>query len=681
MTYSSTDSGSSGFAPAAPESLAELLDLPEGQRRLMLWMLRQGIVDFDAIAVQMELPELEVRSQIATLIQQGLVIVLGEDRYRAYSPQRRQQEVADSLLQTLSPTKPLAVILSSPGRDLVTPGKPFELGITVSNRGPRSAIIHVFIDDMSPALRQWCQDSQGALALAPDQSGEVVFRFKIPVDVMPGLLNYLVVVDAPEHYPEFPPARYSQQIQILPTVQDRTQTADPTFAITPVSSAQSPLPVLPGNHLQFQIQIFNRSEQVDRFRLICLDLAPDWVKFDYPQDPEGLGLLMIADSLGLNPGDRGVVMLTLSPPEAALASIYTPTLQLLSENNPDLALLDLIYLQVKPIYQLQPELITLANQVRTQPALFQLFLANQGNSPRTLNLGVRGLGNPELCTCTLEAETVTLAPRQTRQVGVTVLPSRSRQRPFIGNGQLFNFQVDIADADALPLPTKGFQGYFTWMPRPWWHLLLVILAGLGVLALLIWLVWWLFFRPPAVPTALSFFVEDERYSAAKGDRARVGWQIQHSHRLQTLRLTGLTPDGAVLSGPLEYDLSGDELPRALAPFCTLQARLLSCRNVYTDARQPGEYIFELTLIPKDGQRDIAPIRTSAIVIDPVPLPTVLELVPGQAQYAEQGTPFDAENPQGLPPVTADGILLNWVLAAPENLQDLLLVVRDRKSVV
>ncbi|MDA0867050.1 MAG: hypothetical protein O2890_11660, partial [Cyanobacteria bacterium] len=394
------------------------------------------------------------------------------------------------------------------------------------------------------------------------------------------------------------------------------------------------------------------------------------------------GMVVKGDSLGLNPGEQGQIIFTLNPPAEALADTYTPTLQLLSENDQNLALLDLIYLRVLPIYQLQAELATIARQVSTQPAQFQLLLTNQGNSSRNLAIAVRDLEEPDFCTYLLDADTIKLAPRQTRQVGLTAAPAKGRRRPFIGGGRLLTFQVDLADVEALPLPNNRFQGYFTWLPRPWWHLLLVLLTALGVLGILVWVIWQLFFRPPTVPQVVEFFVEDDRYAAAKGDRAHVGWQIRHPNQIQSLRLVGVSPEGTLLSGPITYDLSGDELPPNLAPFCTLEARLLNCRNVYTDARRPGEYLFELTIVPK-GQSAAAlpPVQTQAVVIDPIPLPEVVELVPGQTQYAEFGTPFDAENPQGVPPLTAGGIRLNWVVKAPENIQDLLLVVQAQDGTV
>jgi hypothetical protein len=667
---------------ASPESMTALLGLPARQRQLVVWMMRQGTVNFQAIVAEVGEPDIQVRSLLADLIQQGLVTSVGKDAYQAYSPSRRQQPLADSLLQNLTPSKPLAVILSSAGSDQIVAGQVFELGITVSNQGTQSAIIHVYINDMSPYLRPWCPESQGSLALAPGQSGEVVLSFNVPETALPGSFDYLVVVEAPDHYPELTPLQYPQQLQVSPQLQDRIQTADPTFAITPTSQAQTPLDISPGGTLDFQVQVFNRSERVDRFRLVCLDLPVSWYRLTYPQDIEGLGLLAASDSLALNPGDQGLISLTLMPPVAALADTYTPTLQLLSENKPDLALLDLIYLRVLPIHQLQSELITLARQVRNQPAQFQLLLINQGNSPRTVAIAVRDLEEPDFCTYTLDAEVVDLAPQQTRQVGFKAIPAPDRRRPLIGGGRLLTFQVDLTDVEALPLPNNWFQGYFTWLPRPWWHLLLALLGLLGVLGVLVWLVWWLFFKPPAVPQTLEFFVEDDRYAAAEGDRAHVGWQIRHPNQIQTLRLVGISPDGAVLSGPLTYDLSGDELPPNLAPFCTLEARLLNCRNVYTDARRPGEYIFELTVIPKgESAAALPPVQTDVVVIEPIPLPEVVELVPGQTQYAELGTPFDAENPQGVPPLTPEGIRLNWVLNAPENLQDLLLVVQQQDGTV
>ncbi|NJN20536.1 MAG: hypothetical protein HC812_04190 [Leptolyngbya sp. RL_3_1] len=225
---------------ASPDSMTALLELPERQRQLMIWMLRQGTVNFSTIVAELDEPQVQVRALLAELIQQGLVVAVGKDTYHAYAVSRRQQPLADSLLQNLAPIKPLAVILSSAGRDLIVAGQTFELGITVSNQGNQSAIIHVYINDMSPALRPWCPESQGSLALAPGQTGEVVLSFNVPETAIPGTFDYLVVVEAPDHYPDLTPLQYQQQLQISPPLSDRVQTADPTFVVTPGSQAQPP---------------------------------------------------------------------------------------------------------------------------------------------------------------------------------------------------------------------------------------------------------------------------------------------------------------------------------------------------------------------------------------------------------------------------------------------------------
>ena len=202
-------------------SLGNLQRLTTEQQQLLAWMAEQEDgVSVAEIAAWSGRSDAEVRRLLADLSQQNLVLNIGANRYRAYTSPPEERAFSDQLLQTVSPGKPLAVILNSSGKDAVTPGSTFELGVTVTNRGAQSAVVHIIIDDLVPLLRQWCQSSQEYLALAPDQSGEVIFRFEIPIDILPGIFHYLLVVDAPQHYPEYPPARYSQELEVLPPSQD-----------------------------------------------------------------------------------------------------------------------------------------------------------------------------------------------------------------------------------------------------------------------------------------------------------------------------------------------------------------------------------------------------------------------------------------------------------------------------
>lgn len=665
-----------------PESLADLLTLPPEQRQLLIWMIRQGSVSFAQLELQLGTSADETRGIIADLLQQGLITVVGSDLYRAYSPIRRQQQYADAVLQSLTTRKPLAVILNSSGRDVITPGSFFELGITVSNQGDQSAVVNVFLEDLPPAMRPWASSTQEYLALAPNQSGEVFFRFRIPVEAMPGLFSYLLVIDAPQHYPEFPPARYTQQLQVLPPVQDTVQASDPTFVLDPPTRSSRPALVQPGGILQVQVQVQNRSERVDRFRLACTDLPETWFRITYPKDLSGFGLILDADSLGLNPGDVGTILLAFQPPIDALAGNYVPTLRLYSENNPDLVLLDLIYLQVEPVYQLIPELRTIVSSIRQQAALFQVRLDNQGNTDRLLNLRVLSTDEPGLCEYKLETDTVAIAPKEVTYVNLQGRPQNWWKRPLFGPGRILSFRVQVEDSQQLPLNNGILQSYITWLARPWWQLLLVALTALGVIAALIWLIWWLFLRPPIIPSVGEFFAEDPRYAAANGDIARVGLQIENYQKVRSLRITGYSTEGEVISGPVIYDLSGKTLPAALAPFCTEDGILLSCRNVRTDARKPGTYVFELTVVPRRRRLKAEPIvaKTDPVAIDPIPLPAVAELAPSQTQYIEAGAlPAGLKLP--VPQLTNKGIQLNWVVSTPGQLQALLLVARNKDGTI
>ncbi|NER83988.1 MAG: hypothetical protein F6K42_31485, partial [Leptolyngbya sp. SIO1D8] len=583
---------------------------------------------------------------------------------------------------------PLSVILTSSGMDVITPGALFELGVTVHNVGDRSAIVYVFIEERSPILRQWCHSMQERLALAPDQSGEITFQIDIPATALPEILEYDLVVDGSDSYRDFPPRRYDHyQLQVLPTARTVGGTEDPTFYLDPVSSSQQPLMIQPGVSLPLQVWVDNRAERVDRFRLRGTGLPDDWnITITYPRDAQELGLIVEAESLGLNPGERGQILITLTPPINALAGIYIPTLRLISDNQPEMNLLDLVYLQVSPTYQLQPVLQMLRNQVRTQAALFEVQLENLGNTPRDILLSVENLEDADSCTYTLApSQATTIAPQQTKRVLLTGVPQKWWQRPFYGGGRFFNFRVQVEDPENHPVAVNTLPGNLLWLPRPWWQLLLLLVTILGFLGVLIWLIWWLFFKPPLLPQLLSFEAEDSRYAEANGEFARVGWEIDNAHRIQELTLVGLSAEEEILSAPLTYTLDSGTLPQALLAFCTQQGRRLTCNNVRTNARRPGTYIFELTVVPQ-GRRPRQPIteRSSTVVIEaqPLILPEITDFASSRLVYQEAGVSAASEEPSADADllIDAEGIRLNWIVTNPSELSALKLVARaDGKS--
>ncbi|MHC5732856.1 MAG: COG1470 family protein, partial [Nostoc sp.] len=85
------------------------------------------------------------------------------------------------------------------------PGDPVELHVTIINQGEQSAVIDLFLDEGLEILTRSQISPRESLALDPQQSQEVTFRFEIPIDTLPGTYDYTLVVDSPNHYPQYTP--------------------------------------------------------------------------------------------------------------------------------------------------------------------------------------------------------------------------------------------------------------------------------------------------------------------------------------------------------------------------------------------------------------------------------------------------------------------------------------------
>lgn len=591
---------------------------------------------------------------------------------------------------------PIGIMLSSSGQEQVVPGESLELSITVSNKGDQSAVIALFLDELPVAIQGWCPITQTYLALDPGEGEEVVFRVEVPDTALSGAYRYWLVVDAPNHYPDRPPQRYEQSLQVLPPPQAKTRKNAPTFVVEPTTTHLHPLSVLPGNPLQFTVHVYNRSDQVDRFRLYCTDLPEEWVKIHYPQGFQTPGLAIAESQLDLNPDMEGVISLALTPPPDALSQTMLVTLQLKSDNNPALKLLDVLYIHIEPFYQITTRFRTLAGRIQQQPGLYSVQVSNQGNTKRTLDLQIVGLEGSELCHYTLQPDSLTLAPQQTLTSEVIVEPKHPWKRPLLGGGRLINFEVVATDPDQKPLADSPMPGVLVWEARPWWQILPLIWLLIFSFVGLLWLAWWILIRTPAPAKVLYFAPENTAYEASRGDRVRVGFSISNPSRIQQLELIGQSAEGDVLSGPLQFDFS-QGLPQQLEPFCVEYPQSLTCRNVLTDARQAGEYQFTLNVIPKPG-RNAIPTQVQAVPISiaPIPLPEVLKVASSAAQYLEappQSPPQSpppssqaegAEGAEETAPAQADQThvaRVNWRISHPEQLKAIQVVGRNAEQAI
>lgn len=664
-------------------SMADILMLPDAQRRVVQWMMRQGDCALHDVAANTEQDEGDAAIALYDLMEQGFVQEIEVDDETLYRIRLASKEGIKQLPQTiqqaLAPGKPLAVIPNPSGDYAVIAGSTFELCVTVSNKGNQSALIDIYIDEVSQMLRQWCDSPFERLALSPKSTSEVVFQFQVPPQTLPGTYPYQLVVDAPQHYPEDTPIRYSQRLQVLSAIEDAVTVSDPTFTVIPATSSVAPLVVQPGQPLQVTVLVDNRSDRVDRFWLSCSDLQEGWFTVRYPEGLQLPGLVTATDGLDLNPGAKGEIVLLLHPPLNALAGNYFATLRLQSANHLDAVLLDVIYLQVLPVYLITVELRTLLGQVKRSAGLFEVRLTNAGNTERDIIVRTISFDEDNLCTYTLEPVEVRILPGTVGIVALEVEPTQWWRRPIYGGGRLIHFGVELEDPKLLPVPNDLPQGALLWEARPWWQFLLVFLAGVGTLAAIAFLIWWLFFRPPAPPKIVEFSSDNPAYQEAEGDFVQLNWQIRNPRQIQAIALTGQSPDGSAPVQPVTYDFSKG-VPNQLKEFCIIRTMLI-CKHVRTEARQAGNYVFELKVFSKrkkDAPADS--LKTNTVKIQSVEPPKISEFLSTKPIYQEAsvsnrgGVSTPAQKP-GANSSGGDMILLNWKINNPEQLKELRLIAR------
>ncbi len=585
-------------------------------------------------------------------------------------------EQAGKMVQVQSIGKSLTLIVNPSGDYAISAGDTFELRVTLVNQGNLGAIIDVYLDETSTAVWDWCISPYERLALSPQQSAEVVFQCPVPPQTIPGTYRYLLVVDAPQHYPEDTPIHHQANLQVLPPVQSAVRIDDPTFSLMPTTTATEPTIVQPGRVLNVRAIVNNRDNRVDRFRLSCSDIPSEWIEIKYPEGINDLGLVVATESLALNPGAVGEILLRLNLPPEVQAGRYASTLHLTSENRPELALLDILHFSVPADYDLGLNLRTVVGRIRRGRGQFELLIDNRGNTARELRFEAREEGEVQHCLYTLTPEEFRIRQKESLQTSLWVKPKRWWHRPWWGRGRVFEFYLEPQDLHRLPLPQERVNGTLIWEARPWWQLLLAILTGLGAIAALILAIWWVFFKPPAPSRILKFTSESPRYAAANDDFISLGWIIDHPRQIRALQIVGKSPEGNISSQSVTYDFSRG-IPQELESLCTLK-QLLRCHNIRTDARQPGDYIFELQLLPRNGEQPIQSAQTSLITIQPLPVPNITNFV---AKFATEPAPNSIANNSITKPPTIPVARLNFQVLHGDRIGTLKLVGRSTDGTV
>ena len=249
-------------------------------------------------------------------------------------------------------------------------------------------------------------------------------------------------------------------------MQEVVKVHDPTFRILPRTKPEAPQPLQPGEPFQLVLTIYNRSDRVDLFHVTLPDLDQKWFNIYYPEGIGEAGIITASDSLQLNPGDSGKITVVIKPLGDAWAGVYTPTIKVHSANKPELVLLDVVYIEVQPIYLINCELVTVSNRIRKEPALFDLQLHNQSNVVREFSFEATCSEEPDLCTFRFAPQEIKMLPKARARVSLEVTPTRKCGSRFFAD-RFVSFSVAIGDKQQLPLPVNRYPGNFIVKPRPW----------------------------------------------------------------------------------------------------------------------------------------------------------------------------------------------------------------------
>lgn len=548
---------------------------------------------------------------------------------------------------------PIVALINPPDLLSGMPGELLLLSVVIQNQGSQGAVIDVFLDDTDDIPKRWCASPRQRLALDEAQSDEVVFEFKIPIDAVPGTYDYSLIVDAPEHYPEDTPIQFPQRLRVQIKDQTVLKVGDPSFFFTPATNSQKPARLKQGEALNLQVRVENRSNLVDRFRLVCLDLEDDWFTIRYPSNSlQNFGILTEPSCLELNPNTTGIIQVELHPPSSAFAGIYSPTFRLYSDNQPDLVSLDLVYLDVQPATVLDVSLETIVGKVGQSPGRYWLKLHNPGNLIRQLSFSASSRDEEELCRYDYDPAQVRLLPNREAQVGLYVTPIHRWRRPWFGMGQTIYFQVALQDAQGYPLPDRLPEGTLVWKARPWWQLLLALLLGLGAIGTLVGLIWFFFLRPPARLEIVDFRAEKAIYT--EGDNVLLQWTIRNAKRLEKLDLNAVS---AATPFSKSFQFNG-QIPEELQNQCEYQKQDLVCSRYLTDAKKPDTYKFELRAIAQNQQA----LTTTEVKVDPKPDPKVIGLSSDRSEYKAGET-----------------VLLNLKLDNVDQLKTLAVLAKDQEG--
>jgi hypothetical protein len=567
-------------------------------------------------------------------------------------------------------------------REEILPDSTVEVYASISNQGDRNAVLDLAIDvadEASLPLLDWIVPRRVRLQLPPQAKETVLFQVFVPGYAEPNRYHYSLVVDSPEHYPEHTPLQAVHSLNVVSASIVPYQAEAPAISLSPATNATQPRTLKPGEMFEIEILIDNRTQLVDRFHVICTDLDPEYFSIRYPEVNDQYGLVAESDGLELNPGKQGTVLFQIHPPSTAIAGNYFPTLRVQSANDSLLNLLDVIYLHIPPVYDVGAEIVETISRIKnpkTESGHYRIAIANQGNLERTLLLSAKASGWGKLLF-TLDEYYTHLQPGDRSEIDLSVKPEgKWWNRPFFGIGKTFTFNVELEDKVGLPLSPPLLEGNLLWEAYPrkkliFWIILLAVFGLISVSAL-VFLLWQYFLKQPPNPHLTQFSSPKRTYQESKNEAIQLNWSIRHPKQLSKVTIV---QQSSTNSETKSYDFSKG-IPPELTPkslrqttnFCNYEQQakdeVLICRGIVTEAREPGNYQYEIQTFnkTKSKQKQTPETqKTDTIRIAPAPLPKITELTSARDSYIESQSE------------TGNPVLLNWEITNPGQLEQIQVV--------
>lgn len=432
--------------------------------------------------------------------------------------------------------------------------------LTLKNQGQQDAKIDVWIHplDQQSDLLHWVswnlrKHSTFPIPLKSGTSDEIEVQFKVPAMARPGVYAYEIQAESSAYPGEI--AKRSQQFEVRPSEHYLEDRNEPTFSIQPHTSSEQPQVIQPGQSLDVEILVKNRSKQIGQFSVSCPELI-NWIQGKIPE-------------LSLFPEESGTIKLHLQPPDNAIAGNYSSTLRLKSHNS-NLTLLDILYFKLEVDDRLSFAIIDETPPILTAESRFTLHITNLGNVQRPLKVipkdGARlfhydwkaaqlsdASGDVQLAfrsqqflkpwrSIAADQLQLVLAPKESIRLQlspqITLKPWR---RLWLGRDREVPFKVELRNADlepteALFLPEPS-TGTLRWKPYPRWFigLLLLIpvflLVNAGYQALWQWGV-----KPSLMPKISEFSATEKSYQVDSNTPVKLNWEISNIGLLKETKL-------------------------------------------------------------------------------------------------------------------------------------------------